>query len=93
MTCLAGMISIFHLHNTLNYPNTNVNKNINKNKFVTINKNSNTAPVQAKIVKFWWMMESAFSYIPPRNKNFSMHTPWDKNFLLSKNQKFSKNQK
>ena len=26
MACLAGMISIFHLHNALNYPNTNVNK-------------------------------------------------------------------
>ena len=26
MACLAGMISIFHLHNTLNYPNTNVKK-------------------------------------------------------------------
>ena len=26
MACIAGMISIFHLHNTLNNANTNVNK-------------------------------------------------------------------
>ena len=26
MAYIAGMISIFHLHNTLNYPNTNVKK-------------------------------------------------------------------
>ena len=35
------------------------------------------------------MIAHSFPYHPPRNKNFSMHTPWDKNFLLSKNTKFS----
>ena len=34
-------------------------------------------------------MVNTFSYNAPRNKNFGMHTPWDKNFLLSKNANFS----
>ena len=45
--------------------------------------------MHAKIMKPWQMMENTFPYSPSRNKNFSMHTPWDKNFLLTQNTNFS----
>ena len=44
--------------------------------------------MHAKIMKPWQMMENTFPYSPSRNKNFSMHTPWDKNFLLTQNTNF-----
>ena len=39
---------------------------------------------QIKIPFLLHMIASTFPHHPPRNKNFSMHTPWVKKFLLSK---------
>ena len=52
-------------------------------------KNSSTVPLPDKIMRLWQMMVNTFPYIPSRNKNFGMHTPWDRNFLLSQNTNFS----
>ena len=52
-------------------------------------KNSTSLPLPDIIVKPWQMMVNTFPYHAPRNKNFSMHTPWVKNFLLSQNTNFT----
>ena len=44
---------------------------------------------QLKFFCLWHMIAHSLSYNASRNKNFSVHTPWDKNFLLSQNTKFS----
>ena len=40
-------------------------------------------------MKLWQMMVNTLFCIPSKNKNFIMHTPWDRNFLLSQNTNFS----
>ena len=45
--------------------------------------------IQLKFFCLLHMIAHSFPYNASRNKNFSMHTPWDKNFLLSKNPIFS----
>ena len=46
---------------------------------------------QTKIPFLLHMIARTFPHHPPRNKNFSMHTPWVKNFLLSQNTKNGSN--
>ena len=94
MACLAGMISIFSSAQHPELSQYEYQKNINKNKFVTINKKILTLlHIQLKNMKLWWMIAHSYPYHPPRNKNFIMYWNWDKNFLLSQNPKFSKNHK
>ena len=45
--------------------------------------------IQLKFFCLWQMIVNTFPYHAPRYKNFIMHTPWDKNFLLSQNSNFT----
>ena len=59
---LPAWFQFFHLHNTLNYPNTNIKKNINKNKFVTINKKILTLlHIQLKNMKLFFIFPHLIS--------------------------------
>ena len=53
----------------------------------TVKKFISRLHCQIKIPFLLHMIASTFPHHPPRNKNFSMHTPWVKNFLLSQNTK------
>ena len=66
---------------------------LSKNSKNGSNKFISRLHTQLKFFCLLHVIAQSYPYNPSRNKNFSVHTPWDKNFLLSKKWKFSKNLK